>query len=365
MKLCLVFSVPSLYREQIYKMIDKEYDCDWYFYDMNSNIKGFDIRDLKNTHTSTYFNIGPFYWVKGLIPLLFKGYDRYFLLGATRNLSLALFMLIKKILFPKKKVYYWTHGYYGKEKKYELALWKRPLFKMADGIFCYGNHSRNLMIKDGFNPEKVFVIYNSLAYEKQLALRNIISRSEVYYEHFNNSNPVLVMIGRLTMRKNLNMLIEALSILKEQGSLYNIVLIGDGEDRKALEELAFIKGVEEQVWFYGACYDEKTNAELIYNADMCVVPGDIGLTAIHSMMFGCPCLTHNYYPTQGPEFEAIKEGITGSFYNEGNINDLANALEAWFKQKKDRDSIRNACYNEIDTSWNPVNQINIIKKHLI
>lgn len=41
--------------------------------------------------------------------------------------------------------------------------------------------------------------------------------------------------------------------------------------------------VDKNVWFYGSCYDEQTNAELIYNADMCVAPGNVGLTAIHAM----------------------------------------------------------------------------------
>lgn len=30
MKICLFFNTPSIYREAIYKMIDKEYDCDWF-----------------------------------------------------------------------------------------------------------------------------------------------------------------------------------------------------------------------------------------------------------------------------------------------------------------------------------------------
>ena len=56
----------------------------------------------------------------------------------------------------------------------------------------------------------------------------------------------------------------------------------------------------------GECYSEETNAKLIYNADLCVAPGNIGLTAIHVMMFGCPAITHNDFKWQMPEFEAIK-----------------------------------------------------------
>jgi glycosyltransferase involved in cell wall biosynthesis len=84
--------------------------------------------------------------------------------------------------------------------------------------------------------------------------------------------------------------------MRSRGFFCNAVLIGDGEDRLRLEGIVKERGVNKQVWFYGACYDEKQNAELIYNADMCVVPGDVGLTAIHSMMFGTPVISHNYFP---------------------------------------------------------------------
>lgn len=71
--------------------------------------------------------------------------------------------------------------------------------------------------------------------------------------------------------------------------------------------------VDKNVWFYGSCYDEQTNAELIYNADMCVAPGNVGLTAIHAMTFGCPVITHSDFKWQMPEFEAIHPGKTGDF----------------------------------------------------
>lgn len=58
------------------------------------------------------------------------------------------------------------------------------------------------------------------------------------------------------------------------------------------------------------------NAELIYNADLCVAPGNIGLTAMHAMMFGCPCISHNDFSWQMPEFEAIVPYKTGNFLKE-------------------------------------------------
>ena len=43
--------------------------------------------------------------------------------------------------------------------------------------------------------------------------------------------------------------------------------------------------------FQGAVFDE-SNSELIYHSDLCVSPGNVGLTAIHSLTYGVPVATH-------------------------------------------------------------------------
>jgi glycosyltransferase involved in cell wall biosynthesis len=365
-KVCLFFNDLAIYRKAIYTMIDKEFDCDWYIEDINTGVKLFDEKELQRVYRLPVRSLGPFYCVKGLLQLLKKDYDVYLMLGATRNISLFAFGVTKKLFFPKKRLYFWSHGFYGKESSLELALWKKPLFKLADAIFPYSEYSKALMIKNGFKEEVIHPIHNSLDYEEQKNIRNSIEPSNLFNKHFGNSNPVIIMIGRLNMRKHLDMLFEAVDLLKKKGELYNIVLIGDGESRQSLEQLADIKALDNQTWFYGPSYDEIQNASLLFNADVCVVPGDIGLTAIHALMFGTPSITHNCYKYQGPEFEAIKPGVTGDFYEYGSVSSLADTISKWFLDHKDkRENVRKECYKEIDTNWNPFFQMEVIKKYLL
>lgn len=360
-KICCIFNVPALYRESIYRKIDNIYDCDWYFENAEAQLQQFDTKILKNVNILQVSWFKRFYIVKGLINLLRKEkYTSYFMIGHTRNVSGLFFLLLKKLIFRNKRVYLWTHGYYGKETRLEL-IWKRFMFKSADGIFLYGNYARNLMLKDRFNPEKLHVIHNSLNYDEQILLRNSMKETDIYKKHFGNKYPNVLFIGRLTPIKRLDMLVNALAILKEKGENYNLIIVGDGSMQDSLERQVRIKGLCERVWFYGSCFDEATNAELIYNADLCVAPGNIGLTAIHALMFGCPCLSHDNYPLQMPEFEAINDGITGTFYKHNDQQSLANTISFWFKQNtKKRDEVRQACYHEIDTKWNPNFQMNVI-----
>ncbi len=230
------------------------------------------------------------------------------------------------------------------------------------GCFLYGNHARELMIKEGFNPNKLYVIHNSLDYDAQLTIRRLLQAKPIYQEHFGNNNKNIVFIGRLTKVKRFDLLIDAVALLKKKGELVNVTFIGDGVERQNMEALVEEKGIKEQVWFYGACYDERINAELIYNADLCVSPGNIGLTAMHVLMFGCPAITNDDFNHQMPEFEAIQDGKTGTFFRADDSSSLAETISEWFaKHGSDRDMVRQACYQEIDTGWNPHNQVALIK----
>lgn len=48
---------------------------------------------------------------------------------------------------------------------------KHILDKMPMGLFVYGDYAKRLMIKEGFDENKLHVIHNSLAYSKQIKIR--------------------------------------------------------------------------------------------------------------------------------------------------------------------------------------------------
>ncbi len=367
-KLFMFYNTAPLYRAAIFRKIDEEYNCDWYFGETKTDIKEMDTTTLKSArYVKTYRLLGErLYWQCGLVSALFKKkYQSFFTLAETRAVSTWIFLFFAHLLFPKKRVYTWSHGYYGKETKSQLFV-KNWMFKRMTGIFLYGNYAKQLMIKQGFNPDNIYVIHNSLEYDKQVATRKILVASDIYKNHFGNDYPVLIFIGRLTTVKRIDLLIDAVKKLKAKEENYNIVLVGDGVQSDNLKSLVKENGLENQVWFYGACYNEEENAKLIFNADLCVSPGNVGLTAMHSLVFGTPVLTHNNFPYQMPEFEAIQSGITGDFFEYENVDSLAESISKWFmKHKGERDIIRQNCYKEIDTSWNPYYQMDLIKEHII
>lgn len=363
-KVCLIYNYAQHYRTSIFRLIDSEYNCSWYFGDSMSDVKKMDYSLLNgDVHESHTYRFGSLSFQRGVIGLLHKNYSHYLILPDTHSISSWLFLILSKF-HRKKKVYIWTHGWYGKESKIERFL-KHILYKLPNGgIFLYGNYAKNLMIKEGFDPACMFVIHNSLAYEKQLTLRSQLNSTRIFKNHFRNDNRNLIFIGRLTSVKKLDMILLAIDNCNRQGHRFNITFIGDGPEKHNLQNCVEALNLSTQVWFYGACYDETVIGELIYNADLCISPGNVGLTAIHAMVFGTPVMTHNDFKHQMPEFEAIKEGVTGDFFNANDVESLTHKIIQWFQSDgKNRESVREACFKEIDTEWTPQFQLSVLKEN--
>jgi len=162
------------------------------------------------------------------------------------------------------------------------------------------------------------------------------------------------------------LLVDALNELHLNKSPCNLILIGKQTDETDIQDLIAKYGLEKHVWNYGPCYDEKLLGELIYNANLCVSPGNVGLTAMHSLVYGTPVITQNNFKSQMPEFEAIKPGVTGDFFIEDSVEDLCSKILNWTNVGKEkRDSIRENCYQVIHEKYNPHNQIEILKSLLL
>lgn len=359
-KTCLIYNYAQHYRLNIFKLLSQELGVEMYFGDKMEDVKKIDY-SLIPTFKNELKNIklfGPFYWQKGALKLLFKDYKHYIILGEYFCLSTWLILVLAK--FTNKKIHLWTHGWYGKES-FLMKLYKKIFFSFSDSILLYGNRAKDLMIQEGISESKLHVIYNSLDYDSQISNRSNSINEDFYKSHFKNDYATLFFIGRLTKIKKLNLIIESLKILKQDDIHYNLVIIGKGEDEEELKNLVHKYGLEQYVWFVGQLYNEEEIAKFIANADLCISPGNVGLTAMHSLVYGTPVITNDNFNTQMPEFESIKKGITGDFFKEDNVNDLSKRLLSWLQKNTDRIKVRKNCYSIIDQYYNPYFQLKIIE----
>ena len=82
------------------------------------------------------------------------------------------------------------------------------------------------MIDIGFKADKLFPIHNSLAYDKQIEIRKSLNVSDVYHNHFGNTNYNLFFVGRLTPIKKLDQILEKANIYpsEERQRVYDILI---------------------------------------------------------------------------------------------------------------------------------------------
>ena len=364
-KLCCIFNYPPAYRESIYRKIDETFDTQFIWSEevidgIPCDIKKLDYSIVKKKPiiNKNKMIFGKYPWVTGLLSLPFKNFDAFLVTETAYNSGFPFAMLCRLL---GKKVYGWGHG----EKKVSNKFF--PFFKLKyrlfSGFFSYGEKGRERLIELGVAANKIHVIYNSLgghvdADERKSCFSNVLK------DHFGNCYPTLLFVGRLTKVKQLDWLIKAIQIHNRHGLKYNLLIIGDGEEGTHLRNMADESGVFDRIWFYGECYDNTKLNTLIYNSDLCVSPGNVGLTALHAMMYGTPVLSHDDFETQMPEYETIVPGETGMLYRHGSFEDFCNKIEEWISSQIDREQVRSNCYRMINGHWNSEYQIQVFKSVL-
>lgn len=292
---------------------------------------------------------------------LTKQFDSIVFLGEMNILSNWIGALISRI--RKKRVFFWSHGFYGNENSLKY-FFRKLFYKLANEHIVYENRGKNLMIKCGFKAQNIKVIYNSLDYENQKLLFEKLNKTKYNSSNFfrNNTLPVFIYIGRLIESKKVDQLIKAVKNINADKQICNLLIVGSGPDQEKLRVLAKNEIISKTTHFYGPCYDENIISNLIFNSICTVSPGNIGLTVINSFTYGTPAITHNNFENQMPEAEVIKEGITGFFFKENDILSLEQALTDIINSKID---FKAECRRVIDSYYNPTYQVKILESIMV
>lgn len=136
----------------------------------------------------------------------------------------------------------------------------------------------------------------------------------------------LLFVGRLRIRKGVEVLLEALGGLREEGMELPLVVAGDGEHRAMLERRAGELGLESAVAFLGRCSAEEVRG-LLERARVLVVPSiyeGMPLVVLEAMEAGLPVVASAVSGIP----EVVVDGETGWLVPPENPPALAAALRA-------------------------------------
>jgi glycosyltransferase involved in cell wall biosynthesis len=369
-KVIYITNIFPSYRKELWKELLSLKKVDFKIYFSYREFQGigsasidsfFKESERKKLYSLKNINLfGHIWWQRGILrTLISKDYDSVIFLGDMKIISNWIGMIICKL--RGKKIVLWTHGTYGNEKPLKKTI--RYLFlNLADSIFLYEKRAKRILLRNNFLDEKLHVVYNSINLNKQTKVYQSLDLDKKNLHNINNYN--LVFFGRLTNVKRIDLAIKAVIELNRKFQKFSLKIVGDGPQEEYLKKIVCNADANEYISFEKGKYCEHEIGQMFMKSDLLVSPGNIGLNAVHSILYGTPVLTHGDFNNQMPECEIIEEGFNGIFHEKDNLISLKAKIEQWFSSNFDswnRDKIR----KKLIKKYNPIYQAAIIEKALL
>ncbi|MDP1678703.1 MAG: glycosyltransferase family 4 protein, partial [Candidatus Nitrotoga sp.] len=243
----------------------------------------------------------------------------------------------------------WGHG--GKYKAMRFAL------RHADRVIANSEFTRDELLKLGVEENRIHLIYPGVDVER---FRPGLPCDDLKAQiGLRPGQKLILSVGRFSRRKGFDMVIRALSLLRKQEIECQYALIGIGEDRDYLLQLASENGVIERVHFLG--HVSLDDLPRWYNAcDVFAMPnreinGDtegFGMVFIEAAACGKPVLAG----AAGGTGAAVLDGETG-LRVEGNsvesvVHGLFNLL--FNREEADKMGYRGWSRTQVEFSWEKV-----------
>ncbi len=374
-KVAVIYPYVAHYRKPVFDALCRDSDIDYYIVsDQESNMESLPVLNgsLESSGqaiSSRWITIKNHWltddilWQRGVVRIaLSKEFRALILLGNMYYLSNWVAMALARL--TGKKVYLWTHGVRKREAGLKKVL-RMIFYRLSDGLMLYGHRAASILAEAGMPSEKMHVIYNSLDFDAQNEVLDSISDEKRLEKRrqlgIDVSEKVVIAIGRLTKDKKFGLLLDAMEIIsRSEPVVPKLLIVGDGPEYESLKSRISEKRLGGQVILYGACYDERETALLISLSSVSVVPGDIGLSAIHSLTYGTPVVTHDNLDTHKPEFEAVKDEVNGSFYRHDDVKDLSEKIRFWLNGS--REQTFKSCRAVVQEFYNPRYQAKKIRE---
>ena len=216
------------------------------------------------------------------------------------------------------KTYVTAHGsdmFEMYKKQFFMRPFIKKVLKKADVVFAVSNALKDeILATNVLNiKNKTRLYWNSVDIDKFKDTTNSSFKSQ-----FKNNKPIVLFVGNIIKRKNVNSLLEAKKIAKSD---YNLVVVGGGPLLKNLKDKVANENISD-VYFTGSRNDVE---EIIPAGDVLVLPSfseSFGLVLIEALACGIPVI--------GSNVGGIKEIITsevGLLIDPNNPETIADAID--------------------------------------
>jgi glycosyltransferase involved in cell wall biosynthesis len=186
--------------------------------------------------------------------------------------------------------------------------------RLPDGIVAISQKTRRDLIKCKVRPERIDVIPVGIDLERIIKIAPAPRTTDVLFA------------GRLIHEKRVDLLLNAIAIVKTEVPMISCAIIGDGPERDALEDLAATLGLEKNVIFTGFV-DQDGLTAYMKASKVFVLPSvreGFGLVIIEANACRLPVISIRH--EMSAVRELVQDGVNGYLISEISPRDIAEAI---------------------------------------
>jgi glycosyltransferase involved in cell wall biosynthesis len=233
------------------------------------------------------------------------------------------YSLATRRLGRRPRVLFTEHGRFFPDRRSWKRQWfNRMLIRSDDRFVAVGRSVRQALIdNEGILPQRIQVVYNGISHESTTGAW--VDRGKVRRElHMSEEDFIVLQVARLDKIKDHRTAIQACACAARREPRIRLLIVGDGEERSAIEQQIKNQSLENRVTMLGERNDIH---RLLAVADaflLTSVSEGIPVTIIEAMTSALPVVSTDV----GGVPEIITDGVNGLLAGAGDVNGIAEAL---------------------------------------
>ncbi|RLG57812.1 MAG: glycosyltransferase family 1 protein, partial [Hadesarchaea archaeon] len=180
---------------------------------------------------------------------------------------------------------------------------KTILLGISDRVIAVSDQTKDDLVRLGVRPEKISIVPNGIDYQHIQKIRPAKEKSDIFY------------LGRLIKPKNIDVLLRAIALLKEDFPDIKVKIAGDGPERGQLERLSKTLDIGKNVEFLGFIENFDDVTALMKSSKIFVIPstqeGGASIVAQEANASGLPVIAVDH--PLGIDKKLIREETNGFF----------------------------------------------------
>lgn len=338
-KLIILQTVSPDYRKNLFFFLKNKlessfelYSGDYYF---EKSVKSDDSIYFRK-QVRNYFFCRRNFLVQTGIWLIALGDDVLILEMNPRIITNWIILLYRRI--SHKKTILWGHAWSRSRASGKGDIIRNLMRKLGNEIIVY-TKTQQKELKSKMTAKKIEVAPNALFYTNEMIISDKI-----------DSIKNLIYVGRLTKNKKPLLLIRSFHrVLNKLPEDTKLLIVGDGEERKRLENYIKNNNLSDRIRIYGHLADYHSLRELYATSITSISPGYVGLSITQSFGFGVPMIISRN-ELHSPEIEAVNEGENAVFFETDDVDSLGKQILGVYRHKKiwinRRNTISKKCQEE-------------------